>query len=130
MDYANAAKVAKTSSDTMPTAENLGLLLNSQAKLMDDAGYRVTLDKLATVSSQPEVWGQVMDFALDSVSKGPMDGQDHRLLNTYRLGMLVGTMRDVDYPAMATIALTNGLAQEAKDALTKGNRMTGALADD
>jgi len=130
MDYMNAAKVAKAASDRMPGAENLGLLLNSQAKLMDDAGYRVTLDKLATVSSQPEVWGQVMDFTLNAVSKGPMEGQEHRLLNVFRLATLVGTMRPEDYPAMATIALTNGLAQEAKEALTKGNRTSGQLWDD
>jgi tetratricopeptide (TPR) repeat protein len=129
MDYANAAKAAKEASDQTPTADLLGLLLNSQAKMKDDAGYRVTLDRLATVSAQPEVWGQVMDFALDSVSKGPMDGQEHRLLNLFRLAMLVGTMRPEDYPAMATIDLTNGLPNEAKEALTKGNR-TGALMDD
>jgi len=127
MDYMNAAKVAKAGSDQKPTAENLGLLLNSQAKLMDDAGYRVTLDKLATVSNQPEVWGQVMDFALDSVSKGPMEGQEHRLLNVLRLASLVGTMRPDDYPAMASIDLNNGLPNEAKEALAKGNRTTGDL---
>jgi len=129
MDFKNAARVAKTGSDQKPTAENLGLLLNSQAKLMDDAGYRVTLDRLATVSAQPEVWGQVMDFALDTVTKGPMDGQEHRLLNIFRLGMLVGTMRPEDYPAMASIDLNNGLPNEAKEALTKGNRMTGDLGN-
>jgi tetratricopeptide (TPR) repeat protein len=129
MDFKNAARVAKAGSDQKPSAENLGLLLNSQAKLMDDAGYRVTLDKLATVSAQPEVWGQVMDFALDNVTKGPMDGQEHRLLNIFRLGMLVGTMRPEDYPAMASIDLSNGLPNEAKEALTKGNRATGELMD-
>jgi tetratricopeptide (TPR) repeat protein len=121
MDYMNAAKVAKTASDQKPSPETLGLLLNSQAKLMDDAGYRVTLDKLATVSAQPEVWGQIMDFALST-----KDLQEHHLLNLYRLAMLVGTMRDVDYSAMATIDLSNGLPNEAKEALTKGNR-TGDL---
>ena len=84
-------------------------------------------DKLATVSAQPEVWGQVMDFTLDAVSKGPMDGQEHRLLNLFRLGMLVGTMRAEDYSAMATIDLTNQLPNEAKEVLTKGNRATGDL---
>ena len=133
MDYANAAKVAQTAAkpgiDPKQSADLLGLVLNSQAKMKDDAGYRVTLDKLATVSAQPEVWGQVMDFALDSVTKGPMEGQEHRLLNIFRLGMLVGTMRPEDYPAMATIALSNGLPNEAKEALTKGNRTTGDLVD-
>lgn len=127
MDYANAAKVAKEASDQTPNADLLGLLLNSQAKMKDDAGYRVTLDKLATVSTQPEVWGQVMDFALDSVSKGPMDGQEHRLLNVFRLAMLVGTMREPDYPAMASIDLQIGLPNEAKEVLAKGNRTTGDL---
>jgi tetratricopeptide (TPR) repeat protein len=129
MDYANAVKAAKEASagSAKPSADILGLLLNSQAKMKDDAGYRVTLDKLATVSAQPEVWGQVMDFALDNVSKGPMEGQEHRLLNLFRLGMLVGTMRPEDYPAMATIDLNNGLPNEAKEALTKGNRATGDL---
>ena len=125
MDYMNAAKVAKAASDQKASPENLGLLLNSQAKLMDDAGYRVTLDKLATVSAQPEVWGQVMDFALAEVTKtNPLN--EHHLLNLYRLAMLVGTMREPDYPAMATIDLSNGLPNEAKEALTKGNR-TGDL---
>jgi tetratricopeptide (TPR) repeat protein len=121
MDYMNAAKVAKAASDQKASPETLGLLLNSQAKLMDDAGYRVTLDKLATVSAQPEVWGQIMDFALST-----KDIQEHHLLNLYRLAMLVGTMRDVDYSAMASIDLQNGLPNEAKEALTKGNR-TGDL---
>jgi tetratricopeptide (TPR) repeat protein len=129
MDFMNAAKVAKAGSDQKPSAENLGLLLNSQAKLMDDAGYRVTLDKLATVSAQPEVWGQVMDFALNEVTKTtPLN--EHHLLNLYRLAMVVGTMRPEDYPAMATIDLANGLPNEAKEALTKGGRTTGALMDD
>jgi hypothetical protein len=131
MDYANAAKsakevnAAKTAAGEKPSAATLGLLLNSQAKLMDDAGYRVTLDQLATVSTQPEVWGQVMDFALAEATKGA-NQNEHHLLNLFRLGMLVGTMRDVDYSAMASIDLTNGLPNEAKEALTKGNR-TGDL---
>jgi tetratricopeptide (TPR) repeat protein len=131
MDYQNAVKTAKdaaaavTATGGKPSADVLGLLLNSQAKLMDDAGYRVTLDQLATVSAQPEVWGQVMDFALNEVTKvNPLN--EHHLLNLYRLAMLVGTMREPDYPAMATIDLTNGLPNEAKEALTKGNR-TGEL---
>ena len=128
-DFANAAKAAKEASDAnpKPSADILGLLLNSQAKMKDDAGYRVTLDKLATVSAQPEVWGQIMDFALDSVSKGPADGQEHRLLNIFRLAMLVGTMREPDYPAMASIDLQIGLPNEAKEVLAKGNRTTGDL---
>ena len=44
--------------------------------------------------------------------------------------MLVGTMRDVDYAAMASIDLTNGLPNEAKEALTKGNRTSGDLFTD
>ena len=130
MDFANAVKAAKEAVDAspMPSADVLGLLLNSQAKMKDDAGYRVTLDKLATVSAQPEVWGQVMDFALDAVSKGPTDGQEHRLLNLFRLGMVVGTMRMEDYPAMVTIDLSNGLPNEAKEAVAKGN-VTGDLVN-
>jgi tetratricopeptide (TPR) repeat protein len=131
MDYQNAAKEAKSVSDAKiaagekPSADVLGLLLNSQAKLMDDAGYRVTLDRLATVSTQPEVWGQIMDFALATKNI-----EEHHLLNLYRLGMLVGTMRDVDYAAMASIDLTNGLPNEAKEALAKGNRTSGDLFND
>jgi tetratricopeptide (TPR) repeat protein len=131
MDYQNAAKEAKAVSDAKiaagekPSPDVLGLLLNSQAKLMDDAGYRVTLDRLATVSTQPEVWGQIMDFALSTKDIG-----EHHLLNLYRLGMLVGTMRDVDYAAMASIDLTNGLPNEAKEALAKGNRTSGDLFTD
>jgi tetratricopeptide (TPR) repeat protein len=127
MDYANAAKVAKEVSDQKPTADILGLLLNSQAKLKDDAAYRVTLDKLATVSAQPEVWGQVIDFALDAVSKGPMDGQEHRLLNLFRLSALAGTIRKEDYPVIISIDLKNGLPNEAKEMVAKGG-VTGDLA--
>ena len=137
MDYANAAKVAKEASDQNPTADVLGLLLNSQAKLKDDAGYRVTLDKLGTVSAQPEVWSPVMDFALDSVSKGPMDGQEHRLLNLFRLAAVAGTIRREDYPVMVTIDLQNGLPNEAKEMIAKGgvtgdlvNQTTTMLAND
>jgi len=126
-DFKNAAQAAKdaaaaaTAEGKKPSADVLGLLLNSQAKIMDEAGYRVTLDQLATVSTQADVWSQVMDFALST-----KDLQDHHLLNIYRLAMLVGTMRDVDYSAMATIDLTNGLPAEAKAVLTKGNK-TGDL---
>lgn len=138
MDYQNAAKTAKAESDAKvaagqkPSADVLGLLLNSQAKLMDDAGYRVTLDRLATVSAQPEVWGQIMDFAVNAVltSKEPKEVQEHHLLNLYRVGMLVGTMKDVDYAAMASIDLTNQLPNEAKEALAKANRTSGDLFTD
>ena len=127
MDYTNAAKIAKEISDASPkpSADVLGLLLNSQAKMKDDAGYRVTLDRLATVSTQPEVWGQIMDFALATPNI-----QEHHLLNLFRLATLVGTMRDTDYAAMATIDLTNGLPNEAKEALAKGNRTSGDLFND
>lgn len=124
MDYKSAVEAAK---EAVPVAmgtakaDVLGLMLNSQAKLMDDAGYRVTLDQLATVSAQKEVWEQVMDFALSTKNLG-----DHHLLNIYRLAMILGTMKDPDYPAMATIDLQNGLPSEAKAALTKGNK-TGEL---
>ncbi len=79
------------------------------------------MDTLATVSVKPEVWGQVMDFAL-----GTMGISDHQLLNLYRLGILTGTMKDTDFLAMATIDLQNGLPAEAKAILTKGNK-TGDL---
>jgi tetratricopeptide (TPR) repeat protein len=132
MDFQNAVKTAKAATDAATasggkaSADVLGLMLNSQAKLMDDAGYRVTLDQLATVSTQPEVWGQVMDFALNEVTKGG-NVNEHHLLNLFRLGMLVGTMRDVDYSAMASIDLQSGLPNEAKEVVTKGN-ITGQLA--
>ena len=45
---------------------------------------------------------------------------DHHLLNLYRLSMIVGTMKDVDFSAMASIDLMSGLPNEGKDALTKG----------
>lgn len=123
-DFANTVttvKAATAAKGGKGDADLLGLQLNAQAKLMDDAGYKQTLDQLATVSSQPEVWGQVMDFAFSTKNLG-----DHHLLNLYRLAMLVGTMRDTDYAAMATIDLSNGLPNEGKEALTKGMK-TGEL---
>ena len=69
------------------------------------------------------VVGQVLDFAL-----GAQGITDHQLLNLYRLSMIVGTMKDTDYAAMATIDLQNGLPAEAKAVLTKGNK-TGELLD-
>jgi tetratricopeptide (TPR) repeat protein len=104
-----------------PGEDVLGLLLNAQIRTKDEAGARTTLDTMATVSKKPEVWEQVMDFAL-----GQMGLTDHQLLNLYRLAMLVGTMKDTDYAAMATIDLQNGLPLEAKSVLTKGNK-TGEL---
>ena len=118
VETTKAAIVAKGGK---PDADLLGLQLNAQAKLMDDAGYKQTLDQLATVSTQPEVWGQVMDFAFSTKNLG-----DHHLLNLYRLALLVGTMRDTDYAAMATIDLSNGLPNEGKEILTKGMK-TGEL---
>jgi len=127
MDYANAAMVAKaeiaakTAAGMKAGEDVLGLLLNAQIRTKDEGGARQTLDMMATVSKKPEVWDQVMDFAL-----GQQGLSDHQLLNLYRLAMLVGTMKDTDYAAMATIDLQNGLPQEAKTVLTKGNK-TGDL---
>jgi len=129
MDFPNAAKAAKeeiaakTAAGMKPSEDVLGLLLNAQIKSKDDAGARQTLDQFATVSKKPEVWDQVMDFALGS--KGITD---HQLLNLYRLALIVGTMKDTDYAAMATIDLQNGLPAEAKAVMTKGNK-TGELLD-
>jgi tetratricopeptide (TPR) repeat protein len=115
---AKAAVAAEIAGGMKANPAVLGLLLNSQAKTMDEVGYRATLDQLASVSTQPEVWSQIMDFALSTKNIG-----DHHLLNLYRLALLVGTIRpDVDYAAMATIDVANGLPAEAKAVLTKGNK--------
>jgi len=58
-----------------------------------------------------------MDFAMSQQGMS-----DHNLLNLYRLAALVGTMKDMDYAAMATIDLQNGLPQEAKTVLMKANK--------
>jgi tetratricopeptide (TPR) repeat protein len=79
-----------------------------------DPGYRETLDTLATVTTQPEVWTQVMDYAL--ATKGI---SDHQLLNTLRLALRVGTMRPDDYAAMASIDIAGGLSVEGKNVLEK-----------
>ncbi len=132
-DFPNAITTAKKAIDVSiaagqrPNKNTLGMLLNAQAKTQDP-GYRQTLDQLAMVSDQAEVWGQVMDFALAT-----QNITDHQLLNVFRLALRVGTMRDVDYPAMATIDLTNGLSIEGKTVLDKaimaGTIMrTGAVA--
>jgi tetratricopeptide (TPR) repeat protein len=126
-DFANsiaAAKAelaAKTAAGMKPGEDVLGLLLNAQIKTKDEAGARQTLDQLAIVSTKPEVWGQVMDFAI-----GTPGITDHQLLNLYRLSMLTGTMKDTDYAAMATIDLQNGLPKEAIAVLNKANK-TGDL---
>jgi hypothetical protein len=111
-----------------PSAGILGILLNAQARAMDE-GYRTTLEELAMVSDQTEVWGQVMDFALAT-----KDITDHQLLNLFRLALRVGTMRDTDYAAMATISLTTGLSVEGKAVLEKAImegkiQRTGSVAD-
>jgi tetratricopeptide (TPR) repeat protein len=122
-DFANAATTAKTeiaartASGMKPSEDVLGLLLNSEIKTKDEAGARQALDQLAMVSAKPEIWGQVMDFAL-----GTMGITDHQLLNLYRLSVLTGTMKDTDFAAMATIDLQNGLPKEAIMVLTKGNK--------
>jgi hypothetical protein len=58
------------------------MLLNAQAKA-NDPGYRQTLDQLAMVSTQPEVWG-VMDFALSA--KNITDPLAERLPPGQRVG--------------------------------------------
>ena len=126
-DFTNAADMAKkeiaakTAAGMKPTEDVLGLLLNSQIKTNNEAGAREALDQLAMISSKPDVWGQVMDFAL-----GTKGITDHQLLNLYRLGILTGTMKDTDFAAMATIDLQNGLPKEAIAVLNKGNK-TGEL---
>jgi tetratricopeptide (TPR) repeat protein len=123
MDFANAATAAKAqiaakqAAGMKPGEDVLGLLLNAQIRTKDEAGARQTLDTMASVSKKPEVWEQVMDFTL-----GQQGMTDHNLLNLYRLAMLVGTMKDTDFAAMATIDLQNGLPQEAKAVLTKANK--------
>ena len=119
MDYPNTIASAKEAlAATKATGEKpnvgiLGMLLNAQAKSMDP-GYRETLDTLATVTTQAEVWTQVMDYAL--AAKGI---SDHQLLNTFRLALRVGTMREADYAAMASIDLASGLSVEGKNVLDK-----------
>ena len=126
-DFHNAADMAKkeiaakTASGMKPSEDVLGLLLNSQIKDKNEAGAREALDQLAMISAKPDIWGQVMDFAL-----GTKGITDHQLLNLYRLSMLTGTMKDTDYAAMATIDLQNGLPKEAIAVLMKGNK-TGDL---
>lgn len=126
-DFPNAADMAKkeiagkTASGMKPSEDVLGLLLNSQIKAKNEAGAREALDQLAMISTKPEIWGQVMDFAL-----GTNGITDHQLLNLYRLSVLTGTMKDTDFAAMATIDLQNGLPKEAIAVLTKGNK-TGDL---
>jgi len=110
---ARKAVEAAAKAGEKPNKNILGMLLNAQAKTQDP-GYRETLDQLAMVSDQPEVWGQQMDFALATPNI-----TDHQLLNVFRLALRVGTMRDVDYPAMATIDLSNGLSVEGKTVLEK-----------
>jgi hypothetical protein len=123
MDYVNAASTAKAelaekqAAGMKPGEDVLGLLLNAQIRNKDEAGARQTLDIMASVSKKPEVWEQVMDFSL-----GQQGMTDHNLLNLYRLAMLVGTMKDTDFAAMATIDLQNGLPNEAKAVLAKGNK--------
>lgn len=123
MDYANSAAAAKVqiasreAAGMKPTEDVLGLLLNAQIRTKDEAGARTTLDTMATVSKKQEVWEQVMDFALSQQGM-----TDHHLLNLYRLAIQVGTFKDMDYAAMATIDLTNQLPAEAKAVLTKGNK--------
>ena len=123
MDYTGAIQAAKnvldvqTKAGMKPNPDLLAMILNAQIKTKDDAGYRQTLDQLALVSDKPEVWGQEVDnvFATKGLA-------DHQLLNLYRLSLLVGTIKDQDYAAMATIDLQNGLPNEAKTILTKGNK--------
>ena len=122
-DFVNAAETAKkevaakVAAGGKPTEDVLGLLLNAEIKNKNEAGARQALDQLATISSKPEVWGQVIDFTL-----GAQGLTDHQLLNAYRLSMQTGNMKDTDYAAMATIDLQNGLAKEAVASLTKGNK--------
>jgi len=126
-DFANAAETskkeiaAKVAAGGKPSEDVLGLLLNAEIKIQNEAGARAALDQLAMISAKPEVWGQVMDFALSAQGI-----TDHQLLNLYRLGMLTGTLKDTDFAAMATIDLQNGLPKEAINVLTKGNK-TGEL---
>ncbi|HEX5282379.1 MAG TPA: hypothetical protein VFW28_20035 [Micropepsaceae bacterium] len=120
-DMAKKEIAAKTAAGMKPTEDVLGLLLNSQIKTNNEAGAREALDQLAMISNKPDVWGQVMDFAL-----GTKGITDHQLLNLYRLGLLTGTMKDTDFAAMATIDLQNGLPKEAIAVLMKGNK-TGEL---
>jgi tetratricopeptide (TPR) repeat protein len=126
-DFANAVVAAKaelaakTAAGMKPGEDVLGLLLNAQIQNKDEAGARQTLDQLAMLSTKPVVWEQVMDFAF-----GAQGLTDHQLLNLYRLALAVGTLKDTDYAAMATIDLQSGLPAEAKAVLTKGNK-TGEL---
>ena len=82
-DFTNAATTAKAeiaakmAAGMKPAEDVLGLLLNAQIKSKNEAGAHEALDQLAMVSAKPEVWGQVMDFAL-----GTNGISDHQLLAT------------------------------------------------
>lgn len=127
-DFTNAATAAKALVDAdvaagkKPSAPTLALLLNSQVKT--NQNFKETLDLLATVSTDPEVWGLVMQSTFEDVTK--RNPADHHLLNLYRLAMRVGTIKDTDYDAMASIDLASGLPAEGKAVLTKANK-TGDL---
>jgi tetratricopeptide (TPR) repeat protein len=127
MDYAGAAQSAKNviatekAAGKPPAIDLLKMLVNSELKVNDDAGFHAALDQLALVDNGPDVWSQEITNVFQT--KGL---SDHQLLNIYRLSMLAGTMADQDYQVMATLALKQGLANEAKTILTKGNK-TGQL---
>lgn len=127
-DFANAVTAAKALVDAdvaagkKPAAPVLALLLNSQVKTNQD--FKPTLDMLATVSTDPEVWGLVMQSTQEDLSK--KNPSDHHLLNLYRLSMRVNTIKADDYKVMASIDLSSGLPAEGKAVIAKGN-VTGDL---
>jgi tetratricopeptide (TPR) repeat protein len=122
-DFANAVTAAKDLVDAdikagkRPSAPVLALLMNSQVKTNQD--FKPTLDLLATVSTDPEVWGLLMQSTLEDVTK--RNPADHHLLNLFRLSIRAGTIKNEDYKAMASIDLASGLPAEGKAALTKAN---------
>jgi len=92
------------------------ILLNSQLKTDDQAGYAQTLEALLARFPKPEYWAE----ALRSVKARP--GFSQRLaLDAGRLGLAVGVVDDAAQTIeLVELALQAGLPGEAKAILDKG----------
>ena len=132
-DFAHAQQFAQMSIDAAkaagkaPNEMALEIILNAQANQHNDVGVKQTLENMALQYNKPEMWGQLIETALNGKNVKDADA-----LYLLRLKMMVpDAMRSEDYTVLASVAQTQTYSTEAFDVLQKGiarGKITAAQA--
>ncbi len=130
-DYAQTIDASQTllriakQTDQPVKEEWLKLLWSSQHLSDRDDDALATLEQLLAKYPSAEYW---RDIFIPLQNQG--GGSDRKNIEIYRLKMLTGVLKDVEYVDMAQLALALGFPGDAKNVLEKGfsNKMLGVGA--